>query len=152
MNLVEVLVAGSIVLGTAAGSLGIWANTAQATRGAEDLLAQRQLADAQLLAVQAGLQALAAARRDGSLLAPDEGCLALTDLPDPATERNGALSEGLSQDLSDGQGDAEAALTLTGDPAAQTLTATVQVGEEHSRSRVFDLAVYGLCAPAAGAS
>jgi hypothetical protein len=148
MNLVEVLVAGSIVLGSAAGSVGIWANTAQATRGAEDLLAQRQLADAQLLAVQARLQALAAGRRDGSIPAPDEGCLALTDLPDPAAERNGALSEGLS----DGQGDAEAALTLRNDATGQTLTATVQVGEEHLRARVFDLAVYGLCAPAGGAS
>ncbi|MGL6133315.1 MAG: hypothetical protein ACRC1L_03885 [Prochlorococcaceae cyanobacterium] len=129
MNLVEVLVAGSIVLGSLTGSLGIWARTAHSSHDAGQLLSQQRQADEQLLAVQARLQALAAARRDGSVAVPDHGCV-----------EHGA------------QSDAEVALTLTGDPAAQTLTATARIGDDHSRTRVFDLAVYGLCAPAGGES
>ena len=137
MNLVEVLVAGSIVLGSLTGSLGIWARTAHSSHDAGQLLSQQRQADEQLLAVQARLQALAAGRRDGSVAVPDDGCV-----------EHGVQSGAQS----DPAGDPEVALTLTGDPAAQTLTATVQVGEEHSRSRMFDLAVYGLCAPAGGDS
>jgi len=133
MNLVDVLVAGSIVLGSATGSLGIWARTVHSSHDAGHLLAEQRAADAQLLAVQARLQALAAQRRDGSLAAPDHGCLEPTGFTDPSAEQG-------------------AALTLEHDPAAHTLTATVAVGQDSDRSRVFDLAVYGLCAPAGGDS
>ncbi|TVS02645.1 MAG: hypothetical protein EA413_11755 [Cyanobium sp. PLM2.Bin73] len=127
MNLVEVLVAGSLVLGSATGSLGIWANTARATRGAEDLLAQQRAADARLLAVQARLQALAAERRQGAVAGEEvQACPAVQEL-------------GLEA--------ADVILDATG----PILTVTVQVDERHRRTRVFDLAVYGLCPAAGGA-
>jgi hypothetical protein len=123
MTLVEVLVSGSIVLGAATGSLGIWARTAHSSHSAQQLLAEQRAADGPLLAVQAELQALAAGQRDGSAPMPAEGCLAPT---------------------------APAGLTLTANAAAQTLTATAESGDGQPRTRVFDLAVYGLCAPAGG--
>ncbi len=63
MNLVEVLVASSLVLGSATGSLGIWARTVHSSHDAAALLRQQRQADEQLLAVQAQLQALAAEQR-----------------------------------------------------------------------------------------
>ncbi len=63
MNLVEVLVASCLVLGSATGSLGIWARTVHSSHEAAALLRQQRQADEQLLAVQAQLQALAAEQR-----------------------------------------------------------------------------------------
>ncbi|MEO1002666.1 MAG: hypothetical protein AAFX65_06085 [Cyanobacteria bacterium J06638_7] len=131
MNLVEVLVAASLVAGSATGSLGIWGLTAHSSHDAGELLRQQLQADEQLLAVQARLQALAVQVREGTVVVPAAGCLQLG-----------------SQPLA--QGDAGVGLSLSGDPAAQTLTATAQFGEDHSRTRVFDLTVYGLCAAAGG--
>ena len=149
MNLVDVLVAGSLVLGSLTGSLGIWARTAHSSHDAGQLLSQQRQADEQLLAVQARLQALAAERRrylEDKAAREDDGDLEAEPAPAPDDCPEVSVPEG-----SGGPGDA-GTLTLTGDTAAQTLTATARIDEEHSRSRVFDLAVYGLCAPAGGDS
>jgi hypothetical protein len=142
MNLVEVLVAGSIVLGSATGSLGIWARTAHSSHDAGQLLAEQRAADAQLLAVQARLQALAAERRgylDDKAAREADGDLEAEAEPAPDDCPEVSVPEG-----SGGPGDA-GTLTLEHDPDHHTLTATVTAGEHHSRTRVFHLAAYGLC-------
>lgn len=140
MNLVEVLVAGSIVLGSATGSLGIWARTAHSSHDAEQLLAEQRAADAQLLAVQARLQALAAERRgylDDKAAREADGHLEAEPAPDDCPEVSVPAGSGRPGDAG--------TLTLEHDPHHHTLTATVTAGEHHSRTRVFHLAAYGLC-------
>ncbi|MGB5134996.1 MAG: hypothetical protein WBN89_07470 [Prochlorococcaceae cyanobacterium] len=123
MNLVEVLVAGSLVLGSATGSLGIWARTAHSSHDAGQLLQQQRAADAALLTVQARLQTLAAQRRETPGPVPDV-------CPQPAELLPG--------------------LTLAVDGSGRIVTATAAAGGEHTRTRRFDLAVYGLCTSAGG--
>jgi hypothetical protein len=134
MNLVELLVASSLVLGTATGSLGIWARTAQATHDTALRLRQERQADEQLLAVQARLQSLAAERRAAAGASePLPGCPGLAALL-PAVPVPGA--------------DPTAALDLQLDAAGEILTARVADAHGYQRERVFDLVVYGLCAGA----
>jgi len=126
MNLVEVLVAGSLVLGSATASLGIWARTAQATHSAEDLLVQQRAADARLLAVQARLQALAAERRGGTEPVP-AFCPGLPELLPPQEAAGGG---GFTEDSE-----------LSG----EILRVAVAFADGQRRERVFDLVAYGLC-------
>jgi hypothetical protein len=136
MNLVEVLVAGSLVLGSATASLGIWARTAHSSHDADQLLLEQRAADAALLAVQARLQALAAEQRATGAPAPAT-CPELSTLQTP-------------EDAASAGGDS--GLTLAVDGSGRIVTATAQAGEEHTRTRSFDLAVYGLCDAAGGTS
>lgn len=131
MNLVELLVASSLLLGSATGSLGIWARTAQATHDTALRLRQELQADEQLLAVQARLQSLAAERRTASeLLEPPPGCPGLAELQ-PAAPVPGA--------------DSGATVDLQLDAAGEILTARAAAAAGYQRERVFDLVVYGLC-------
>ncbi|MCP9926352.1 hypothetical protein [Cyanobium sp. CH-040] len=139
MNLVEVLVAGSLVLGSATGSLGIWARSAHSSLDADQLLRQQREADAALLAVQARLQALAARQ-------PAAGGPAPATCPQPAE----LLPAPSPRDAAAAGADPE--LALVADGSGRIVTATVQAGEGQPRTRRFDLAVYGLCAPAGGTS
>ncbi|MEX1317319.1 MAG: hypothetical protein AB1Z22_09370 [Synechococcaceae cyanobacterium] len=127
MNLVEVLVAGSLVLGSGTASLGIWARTAQATHSAEDLQAQQRAADARLLAVQARLQALAAERRAGNEPVP-AFCPGLPELLPPA-----------------GTAAAAGEVTEESELSGEILRVAVAFADGQRRERVFDLAAYGLC-------
>jgi hypothetical protein len=130
MNLVEVLVAGSLVLGAATGSLGTWAHTVQATRHSETLLAQQRAADARLLAVQARLQALAAERRAGNAPVP-AFCPGLPELLPPGEAPAGAAGAG--------------ELTHQSELSGTILRVAVAFADGQRRERVFDLAAYGLC-------
>jgi hypothetical protein len=134
MNLVELLVASSLVLGSTTGSLGIWARTAQATHDTALRLRQELQAEEQLLAVQARLQSLAAERRAAAEPSePPPGCPGLADLQPvvPAPDADPA-----------------ATLDLQLDATGEILTARAAAAAGYQRERMFDLVVYGLCAGA----
>lgn len=128
MNLAELLVASTLLLGTASGSLGIWARTAQAAHDAELLLRRQRQADERLLAVQGRLESLAAEQRASNAPVPIgcPGLAVLQPLAAPAAEPG-------------------AELALAFDASGEILSASVATAEGLRRERQFDLVVYGLC-------